>query len=87
MLEKAALEYGDRVGFVSRHQDVRKTFRELREESDKVAAGLLTLGLVRGDRLGVLGPDSYEWYLTWLAATKLGIILVSLWCCPKHPTY
>ncbi len=45
---------------------------------DKVAAGLLALGLKRGDRLGVWGPNTYEWILFQFASAKAGIILVSL---------
>lgn len=45
---------------------------------DKAAAGLLALGLKRGDRLGVWGPNTYEWILFQFASAKAGIILVSL---------
>lgn len=56
---------------------------------DKVAAGLLALGLERGDRLGVWGPNTYEWILFQYATAKAGIILVSLiahfiWCFTFH---
>ena len=78
-------EFGNRVGIVTYHQGIRKTFSEVRRESEKLAAGLLNVGLKRGDRIGIWGPNSYEWYLTWLAASKAGLILVrfylyvSLW--------
>uniref|UniRef100_H3CF56 Medium-chain acyl-CoA ligase ACSF2, mitochondrial n=1 Tax=Tetraodon nigroviridis TaxID=99883 RepID=H3CF56_TETNG len=45
---------------------------------DKAAAGLLALGLRPGDRLGVWGPNMYEWILFQFATAKAGIILVSL---------
>lgn len=44
---------------------------------DKAAAGLLALGLKRGDRLGVWGPNTYQWILFQFASAKAGIILVS----------
>lgn len=54
---------------------------------DKAAAGLLALGLKTGDRLGVWGPNTYEWILFQFASAKAGIILVSsrafyllVWC-------
>lgn len=46
-------------------------------QSDCVAAGLKSLGLEPGDRLGIWGPNSYEWVLTQFAAAKAGLILVS----------
>lgn len=45
---------------------------------DQVAAGLLSLGLNPGDRLGIWGPNSYEWLLTQWAAARAGLILVLL---------
>lgn len=36
------------------------------------------MGLRKGDRVGIWGPNSYEWYATFLAAMKSGLILVSL---------
>ena len=44
---------------------------------DQAAAGLLALGLKKGDRLGVWGPNIYEWILFQFATAKAGIILVS----------
>jgi hypothetical protein len=76
VVEQSDKRFGDRVGFVSAHQGIRKTFSELREEVEKLAAGLLTLGLKPGERIGLWGPSTYEWYLTWLATSKAGFILV-----------
>lgn len=44
---------------------------------DQAAAGLLALGLQKGDRLGMWGPNTYEWILMQFATAKAGIILVS----------
>ena len=38
-------KHADRPALVVRHQKVRLTYGELRNEVDKLAAGLLTLGL------------------------------------------
>ena len=45
-------------------------------QSDRLAAGLVSLGLQKGDRLGIWGPNSYEWVLTQYATARAGIILV-----------
>ena len=44
---------------------------------DKLAAGFLALGLERGDRVGIWGPNSMEWTLVQFATAKAGIILVN----------
>lgn len=45
---------------------------------DYLAAGLLALGLQKGDRLGIWGPNTYEWILFQFATAKAGIIMVSM---------
>jgi hypothetical protein len=46
-------------------------------QADKLAAGLLKLGLEPGDRLGIWSTNSSEVYLTFLAAMRAGLIAVS----------
>jgi len=48
---------------------------------DDLAAGLLAMGLKRGDRVGIWGPNMREWVITQFATAKAGLILVSskLW--------
>ncbi|KAL7641914.1 UNVERIFIED_CONTAM: hypothetical protein RMT77_007788 [Armadillidium vulgare] len=77
-LDQAAESFGDTEAVVSVHQRIRRTFSEVKEESEKLAAGLLALGFQRGDRIGIWGPNSYEWYLTVFAAAKAGLILVNI---------
>ncbi len=43
-----------------------------------MAAGLLALGVKRGDRVGVWGPNIPEWIVVQFAAYRAGVILVSL---------
>ncbi|KAK3552805.1 hypothetical protein QTP86_022575 [Hemibagrus guttatus] len=56
--------------------------QRLGHQVDQLAAGLLALGLQKGDRLGIWGPNTYEWILFQFATAKAGIIMVSL-----NPTY
>ena len=63
---------------MSRHQGARFTWAELNSAVDRLARGLLGLGLAKGDRLGVWSPNRYEWALTQYATAKLGVILVNI---------
>ncbi len=78
MVDASADRHGDREAFVSVHQGVRKTFHEFRAEADRLAAGLVALGMRRGERIGIWGPNSYEWCLTLAAAAKAGLVLVNI---------
>lgn len=46
------------------------------DQADRLAAGLLSLGLKKGDRVGMLGPNSREWVITQYATARAGLILV-----------
>jgi fatty-acyl-CoA synthase len=76
--ERAARRFGDRTALVIPHQGVRWTYAVLFERAQACAAGLLALGLARGDRLGIWSPNRFEWTVTQYAAARLGLILVNI---------
>jgi fatty-acyl-CoA synthase len=77
-LDRAATVWADRAALISRAQDIRWTWRELRDHTDAFAAGLLALGLRRGDRIGIWSLNRAEWALTQFAAARAGLILVTI---------
>src|SRR5687767_14796802 len=74
-LDRAAEQWGDADALVSVAQGVRLSWRDLAGQAEKMAAGLLALGLERGDRIGIWSPNCAEWALTQFAAAKIGLIL------------
>src|SRR6516225_8797608 len=77
-LERAAREWADRTALISPAQEIRWTWRELRDRADAFAAGLMALGLRRGDRIGIWSLNRAEWTLTQFAAARAGFILVTI---------
>ncbi|XP_064532004.1 medium-chain acyl-CoA ligase ACSF2, mitochondrial isoform X3 [Pseudopipra pipra] len=77
-LEETVERFPDREALVFCRDGVRRTFARFKEEVDQAAAGLLALGLKKGDRLGMWGPNKYEWVLMQFATAQAGIILVSV---------
>jgi fatty-acyl-CoA synthase len=77
-LDKAVERWGEREALVSPSHDVRWTWREFAERVDALAAGLLALGLQRGERIGIWSLNRPEWTLTQFAAAKAGLILVTI---------
>jgi len=75
----AAEMWGERDALIVRHQNVRWTYNELRNEVDAFAAGLLALGLEPGDRIGIWSPNNSEWVVTQYATAKAGLILVNIY--------
>jgi fatty-acyl-CoA synthase len=77
-LERAASRYPDHEALIACHQGLRFTYSELDAEVDRLARALLTLGLDKGDRLGIWSPNRAEWALTQYATAKIGVILVTV---------
>jgi fatty-acyl-CoA synthase len=76
--DRAVETWRDREALVVRQQDVRWSWGELGRRVDDLAAGLLSLGLERGDRVGIWAPNRSEWTLTQFATAKAGLILVNV---------
>ena len=70
--------FREREALVVRHQNVRWTWGELGARVDDLAAGLLALGLERGDRVGIWSPNTSEWPLAQFATAKAGLVLVNV---------
>lgn len=76
--DRTVSRFPDREALVVRHQDVRWTWTELAGRVDALAAGLLSIGLEPGDRIGIWAPNCAEWVLTQFATAKAGLILVNI---------
>jgi fatty-acyl-CoA synthase len=76
--DKMAARFADRDALIARQQNVRWTYRQLKEKVDAFAAGLLALGLSPGDRVGIWSPNNGEWAVTQFATAKAGLILVNI---------
>ncbi len=77
-LDETVAKFGAREALVSVHQNIRWTYDQFNTEVDKVAAGLIALGLKRGERIGIWSPNNAEWIVTQFATAKAGLILVTI---------
>jgi fatty-acyl-CoA synthase len=77
-LERTAQRFGEREALVSCAQGIRMTYAELDAAVDRVARGLLAMGIERGDRVGIWAPNCAEWVLVQYATAKVGAILVNV---------
>src|SRR5271167_625906 len=76
--DAACAKWASRPALIVRHQKVRLSYGELRQAVDKLAAGLVTLSLEPGDRIGIWSPNTSEWVLTQFATAKAGLTLVNI---------
>ena len=77
-LRRTAERFGDRDALVVAHQQHRSTYRELVEQCELVARGLMARGVHKGDRVGIWSPNRYEWVITQYATAAIGAILVNI---------
>jgi fatty-acyl-CoA synthase len=56
----------------------RWTYSQLDADTDGLGAGLLALGIAKGDRVGIWAPNCAEWVLLQYATAKVGAILVNI---------
>lgn len=77
-LLKTAHTFGDKEAFVFPFHKQRMTFDELKQKAENLAAGLMSMGLKRGDRLGVWATNCPEWIVAQYATALAGIIQVNI---------
>jgi fatty-acyl-CoA synthase len=76
--DRTVSRWASRPGLVSCQQHIEWSYRELGEKVDAFAAGLLSLGLKPGERVGIWSPNNAEWVVTQFATAKAGLILVNI---------
>src|SRR5262245_56140021 len=77
-LDRIAARHRGQDAIIARHQGVRLTYAELHAEVERVARGLLALGIERGDRVALWAGNCVEWLITQYACAKAGAILVNI---------
>ena len=78
LLDRTAARYPDRLAVASRHQNRRMTWAELSEAADRVARGLWSLGIRRGDRVGLWSTNCIEWVMMHMGCARAGASLVNV---------
>ncbi len=72
------MNHGSRDAVIFAKDREHLSWHDLKRRSDEVAAGLLALGIQRGDRVGIWAPNCVEWLLTQFGTARIGAILVNI---------
>lgn len=76
VLDQAAKSVPDKTCYFFMGKEY--SFRVVDEMSDRLACGLLDLGIGKGDRIGIIALNQPEWVFTYFAAAKIGATVVGL---------
>ncbi|MDH3722018.1 MAG: AMP-binding protein, partial [Desulfobacteraceae bacterium] len=78
LISRNAVCYGNQSAWFEVDADKSLTFIQIKEMMDRLALGLQATGIKKGDRVGVLGKNSLEYFLLYGAAAALGAILLPI---------
>ena len=71
-----AVAHRDKLAWFEAENGREVTFAQYKAMADCLARGLQDLGIGQGDRIGVLGKNSLEFFLLYGAAGALGAIML-----------
>ena len=78
LLTQTASRFPDHEAAVFSSQNERLTYQQLAHRVNQLAAGLVAIGLVKGQRIGIWSPNRLEWLLIQFASARIGLILVNI---------
>ena len=70
--------YPDQYAFKYTTLDYTRTYSEFREDVDRVASALISLGVQPGHHVAIWATNVPEWFLTFWATVKIGAVLVTV---------
>ncbi len=78
VLDRMAEQYPDQYAFKYTTLDYTRTYKEFREDVDRVAAALISLGVEAGHHVAIWATNIPQWFLTFWASVKIGAVLVTV---------
>jgi len=74
-LEESALKYPDTPCTILKGAKI--SYHEMNELTDRLAAGLASLGIKKGDRVGLFMPNTPQFVMAYFAILKIGGVVVA----------
>ncbi len=78
VLDRVADEFPDQYCFKYTTLDYTRTYAQFREEVDRFARALVSLGVRAGSKVAIWATNLPAWYITFWATVKLGAVLVTV---------
>ncbi len=78
VLDRVADEFPDQYCFKYTTLDYTRTYSQFREDVDRFARALVSLGVKAGSKVAIWATNLPAWYITFWATVKLGAVLVTV---------
>ena len=78
VLDRLVEEFPDQYAFKYTTLDYTRTYSEFRDDVDRFARALISMGVRAGSKVAIWATNVPAWYITFWAATKIGAVLVTV---------
>ena len=78
VLDTMVEHYPDQYAFKYTTLDYTRTYSQFRDDVDRVAAALISLGVQPGHHVAIWATNVPQWFLTFWASVKIGAVLVTV---------
>ena len=78
LMARSAVTFRDKTAWFEVEDGRSVTFGDFKQRVDRLAGGLRKAGIGKGDRIGVLGKNSLEYFLLYGAAAACGAIVLTV---------
>ncbi len=78
VLDRMAEEFPDQYCFKYTTLDYTRTYAQFREDVDRFARALVSMGVKAGSKVAVWATNVPAWYISFWAAAKIGAVLVTV---------
>ncbi|MBU3902449.1 MAG: AMP-binding protein, partial [Candidatus Thermoplasmatota archaeon] len=78
ILDETAGKWPDKDALVYVDRNLRYSYREFRDRCNRLAKGLLALGVKKGEHVAVWAYNVPEWVILQFATAKIGAVLVTV---------
>jgi fatty-acyl-CoA synthase len=78
LLEENAARYPERDALVYSDRDLKYSYRELNARVDTLAKGMHSLGIKKGDHVGIWATNVPDWLTVFFASARIGAVLVTV---------
>ncbi len=82
LLDRQAERFGERDALIHVEHELRYSYAEFRDQCNRVAKGMIALGIGKGDHVGIWATNYPEWVVAQFATAKIGAVLVTV-----NPSY
>ncbi len=78
VLKDMAKRYPNTDAYVYPEHQIRKSYKEFDEETDRLAKAFIGVGIEKGEHVAIWSDNKREWLLSQFATGKMGAVLVTV---------